>query len=97
MMSGQRAWERLEKMFNSVHWLGHFLITQLSVRIVQLLRYMDYEQAKTHGLVEPLVILKQNNSKPLALVDAEHFFYLVQKVNDLKHQVDVLLLVKGKT
>jgi hypothetical protein len=49
--------------------------------------FKDYEQAKTHGLVEPLVILKQNNSKPLALVDAEHFFDLIQKVNDL---------VKGK-
>lgn len=58
--------------------------------------YKDYEQAKTHGLVEPLVILKQNNSKPLALVDAEHFFDLVQKVKDLQHQIDVLLLVKGK-
>ena len=58
--------------------------------------YKDYEQAKTHGLVEPLVILKQNRSKPLALVDAEHFLDLVQKINDLKHQVDVLLLVKGK-
>jgi hypothetical protein len=57
--------------------------------------YKDYEQAKTHGLVEPLVILKQNTRKPLALVDAEHFFDLIQKVNDLKHQVDVLLLVKG--
>jgi hypothetical protein len=57
--------------------------------------YKDYEQAKTHGLVEPLVILKQNNSKPLALVDAEHFLDMVQKVNDLKHQVDIMLLVKG--
>jgi hypothetical protein len=58
--------------------------------------YKDYEQAKTHGLVEPLVILKQNLGKPLALVDAQHFLDLVQKVNDLKHQVDVLLLIKGK-
>ena len=58
--------------------------------------FKDYEQAKTHGLVEPLVILKQNNSKPLALVDAEHFLDMLQKLNDLKHQVDVLLLVKGK-
>jgi alpha/beta superfamily hydrolase len=57
--------------------------------------YKDYEQAKTHGLVEPLVILKQNNSKPLALVDADHFFDMVQKINDLKHQVDIMLLVKG--
>ena len=40
--------------------------------------FKDYEQAQTHGLVEPLVILKQNNSKPLALVDAEYFFNLVR-------------------
>ena len=58
--------------------------------------YKDYEQAKTHGLVEPLVILKQNNSKPLALMDAEHFLNLVVKLEELKNQVDVLLLVKGK-
>jgi hypothetical protein len=58
--------------------------------------YKDYEQAKTHGLIEPLVILKQNLSKPLALVDAEHFFDLVVKIEELKNQVDVLLLVKGK-
>jgi hypothetical protein len=57
--------------------------------------YKDYEQAKTHGLVEPLVVLKQNNSKPLVLVDAEHFLNLVVKVEELKNQVDVLLLVKG--
>ena len=58
--------------------------------------YKDYEQAKTHGLVEPLVILKQNLSKPLALVDAQHFLDMVQKIKDLQHQIDVLLLVKGK-
>lgn len=58
--------------------------------------YKDYEQAKTHGLIEPLVILKQNLSKPLALVDAEHFLDMVQKIKDLQHQIDVLLLVKGK-
>ena len=57
--------------------------------------YKDYEQAKTHGLIEPLVILKQNLSKPLALVDAEHFLDLIQKIKDLQHQIDVLLLVKG--
>ena len=57
--------------------------------------YKDYEQAKTHGAIEPLVILKQNLSKPLALVDAEHFLDLVQKIKDLQHQIDVLLLVKG--
>ena len=39
--------------------------------------YKDYEQACTHGLIEPLVVLKQNNSKPLVLIDAQHFFDLV--------------------
>lgn len=58
--------------------------------------FKDYEQACGHKDVEPLVILKQNQSKPLALVDAQHFFDLVQKIKDLQHQVDVLLLVKGK-
>lgn len=43
--------------------------------------FKDYEQAQTHGLVEPLVVLKQNNSKPLVLVDAEYFFNLVRKSN----------------
>jgi len=58
--------------------------------------FKDYEQAKTHGLVEPLVILKQNNSKPLALVDAEYFIDLVATCQELKNQVGALLLVKGK-
>lgn len=58
--------------------------------------FKDYEQACGHKDVEPLVILKQNQSKPLALVDAQHFFDLVQNIRDLQHQVDVLLLVKGK-
>lgn len=57
--------------------------------------FKDYAQACTHNLIEPLVILKQNQSKPLALVDAEHFLDLVQKIKDLQHQIDVLLLVKG--
>jgi hypothetical protein len=41
--------------------------------------FKDYAQAKTHGKGEPLVVLKQNNSKPLALVDAEYYFDLIQK------------------
>ena len=58
--------------------------------------FKDYQQACTHGSVEPLVILKQNQSKPLALIDAAHFLDLLQKIKDLQHQIDVLLLVKGK-
>jgi hypothetical protein len=41
--------------------------------------YKFYEQAKTHGKAEPLVVVKQNNSKPLAIVDLEHFLNLVKE------------------
>lgn len=44
--------------------------------------YNYYEQAKTHGTREPLVIIKQNHSEPLAIVDAKHFLDLVIKAND---------------
>jgi len=36
--------------------------------------YNYYEQAKQHGKGEPLVVIKQNNCKPLVIVDAELFF-----------------------
>jgi hypothetical protein len=58
--------------------------------------YQHYEQAKTHGKHEPLVIMKQNQSKPLAVVDAQHFLDVLAELYSLKNQVDVLLLVKGK-
>jgi hypothetical protein len=35
-----------------------------------------YEQASQHGDMEPLLIIKKNGKKPLAVVDAEHFLYL---------------------
>lgn len=39
-----------------------------------------YEQAKEHGSHEPLVIVKQDRKKPLAIVDAEHFFQLLKQL-----------------
>ena len=44
--------------------------------------YKFYEQATTHGDAEPLVVIKQNRSKPLAIVDLEHFVNLVRKANE---------------
>lgn len=38
-----------------------------------------YEQAKGHTAHEPLVVIKQNRSKPLAVVDFEHFMDLVRR------------------
>lgn len=36
--------------------------------------YDIYQQACSHGTYEPVAIIKQNNSKPLAIVDADYFF-----------------------
>jgi hypothetical protein len=41
-----------------------------------------YEQAKTHGDREPLVIVKKDRDIPLAIVSAEHFLELLKKLND---------------
>ena len=36
--------------------------------------YNYYDQAKTHGDYEPIVIIKQNGRAPLAVIDAEVLF-----------------------
>lgn len=41
--------------------------------------YKYYEQAKSHGDYEPIVIVKQNGSKPLAVIDAEVLFNLMAR------------------
>jgi len=35
-----------------------------------------FEQAKRHTKLEPLLIIKMNRKKPLAIIDMEHFFKL---------------------
>jgi hypothetical protein len=40
-----------------------------------------YEQAKEHGPHEPIVVVKQNQGKPLVIVDAVVFFQLIRKIN----------------
>jgi hypothetical protein len=42
-----------------------------------------YEQAKTHGKHEPIVVVKQDRKKPLVIVDAEHFFKLLVTIQQL--------------
>lgn len=41
-----------------------------------------YEQAKTHGNHEPLVIVKMDRKAPLAVLDANKFFQLLAILND---------------
>lgn len=42
--------------------------------------YKLYEQAVSHGPHQPVLIIKQNRSNPLAVVDADYFFGLLRKV-----------------
>ena len=40
--------------------------------------FQDYAQAQTHGNAEPVVVLKQNHSKPLALMDLDYFIKILK-------------------
>lgn len=46
--------------------------------------YGFYEQAKNNakGRGEPVVFIKQNRSRPLVVVDAEHYLDIMRKVSD---------------
>lgn len=46
--------------------------------------YKDYVQASTHGTREPVLIIKQDESKPLAVIDAEYFFKLLKENYEIK-------------
>lgn len=46
--------------------------------------YKYYEQAQSHGNNEPLLVVKQNRSKPLVVVDLEYFIKLIGELNDKK-------------
>jgi hypothetical protein len=41
--------------------------------------YNYYKQAQEHGYHQPVVFVKQNGDRPLAIVDAEYFFKMVAK------------------
>lgn len=41
--------------------------------------YKDYQQAISHGDGEPVLVIKQNRSKPLAIVDLDYFIKLLKR------------------
>ena len=41
--------------------------------------YNFYKQAKKNGVLEPVLVVKQNKEKPLIVLDAEHFFKLIKQ------------------
>lgn len=40
--------------------------------------YNYYDQARTHGEGEPIVVIKQNRSKPLVVLDFDYFLGLLK-------------------
>ncbi len=45
--------------------------------------YKMYEQACEHGSHQPLLVVKQDYKDPLVIVDAEFFFNLIRKLQQL--------------
>ena len=39
--------------------------------------FKHWKQTKSHGPLEPLLIIKSNRQRPLAIIDMEHFFNLL--------------------
>lgn len=47
--------------------------------LARIAAYRYYEQAKEHGKGRPVVVMKENNSKPLVLIDFSFFMELLQR------------------
>ena len=41
--------------------------------------YKKFKQAKKHNRREPLLVVKKNRSEPLAIINLDHFFELIEK------------------
>lgn len=49
--------------------------------------YSFFEQAEKHKNFEPVVFIKANRKKPLAIIDAEKFIEMVKKYSEnIKHK-----------
>lgn len=64
-----------------------FLGTQWECKnLAKIAAYGFYQQAAMHGKSEPVVVMKQNHCKPLALVDAEWLIRLMAEHWRLKNK-----------
>jgi len=43
--------------------------------------YNHYKHAQSHGSLEPILVLKMNREKALAVIDLDHFFELLSRAN----------------
>lgn len=51
--------------------------------------WKSYEQAQGHeGSGEAVVVIKKNHHSPLAIVDAEHFFKIIQELGYMEKTIE---------
>jgi len=50
--------------------------------------YGPYEQAKTHGDLEPVVAIKANRKEPLVVISLDYYLYLEQRRLEREHLYD---------
>ena len=49
--------------------------------------YNYFNQARRHVALEPLLLVKMNRERPLAVIDMEHLFQLIEDKQSLTHSV----------
>ena len=59
-----------------------FSIECKSVKAAAVMRWYDQAKANTPEGSEPLVVIKENNKKPVVVVDAEYFFNNVSRTRE---------------
>lgn len=51
-----------------------------SLKAIGVYKFMEQAQANCPSKAEPITIIKSDRQKPLAVIDAEHFFELIGKL-----------------
>lgn len=51
-----------------------------SLKAIGVYKFMEQAQANCPSKAEPIAIIKSDRQKPLAVIDAEHFFELIGKL-----------------
>ena len=55
-----------------------------SLKSISVYKFMEQAEANCPSNAEPIAIIKADRQKPLAVIDAEHFFQLIGKQNGRK-------------
>ena len=59
--------------------------------------YTDYQQACEHADGEPIVVIKQNRSKPLAVMDLDYFIKILKGYINERNRRSLLVITQDLT